>query len=129
MDEVVKRILDAQNADGGWGFLQGKSSNTESTSLCLIALEGLGEERLTANINRALDWLMQRQRMEGSWPLSDSSMDDSWTTAMAIIALSQFPKYRERTVGAAHWLLKQEGRTPSVLARLISAFAFHQNAV
>jgi Squalene-hopene cyclase C-terminal domain len=129
MDEVVKRIVDVQNRDGGWGFSYGRSSNTESTSLCLMALESLGEERPAANINRALDWLMQRQRPEGSWPLSDSSMDDSWTTAVAIIALSRFPKYRERTVRAAHWLLKQEGRRPGVLAQLISAFAFNKTVV
>ena len=129
MDEAVKPIIDAQNRDGGWGFLQGKSSNTESTSLCLLALKSLGGEQRAANIKRGLDWLIQRQRSEGSWSLNDSSTDASWTTALAIIALSRFPQYRERTAAAAHWLLKQEGRTPGVLAQLISAFAFHKNAV
>jgi hypothetical protein len=129
MDEVVKQILDAQNRDGGWGFLHRKSSNTESTSLCILALESLGEQRPAVNIRRALDWLMQRQRAEGSWSLSDSSTDASWTTALAIIALSRYPQYRERAAAAAHWLLKQEGRTPGLLARLISAFASHKNAV
>src|ERR671912_207261 len=119
MDEVVKRILGAQNRDGGWGFSQGKSSNTESTSLCLLALETLGLDRPAANIKRALDWLLQRQRAEGSWSLNDSSIDSSWTTALAIIALRRFPQYREQTAGAAHWLLKQEGRKPGVLAQLI----------
>jgi hypothetical protein len=129
MDEVVKRILDAQNRDGGWGFLQGKRSNTESTSLCLLALESLGEERPAANIKRALDWLMQRQRPEGGWSLNDEITDASWTTALAIIALSRFPEHRKQTTGAALWLLKQEGRTPGVLAQLVSAFAAHKNAV
>jgi hypothetical protein len=129
MDEVVNGILAAQNRDGGWGFLQGKSSNTESTSLCLLALESLGGEQRAANIKRGLDWLIQRQRSEGSWSLNDFSTDVSWTTALAIIALSRFPQYRERTAAAAHWLLKQEGRTPGVLAQLISAFATHKNSV
>jgi hypothetical protein len=129
MDEAVKPILDAQNRDGGWGFLQGRSSNTESTSLCLLALESLGGEQRAANIKRGLDWLMQRQRSEGSWSLNDSSTDASWTTALAIIALSRFPHYRERTAVAAQWLLKQEGRTPGILAQLISAFAFQKKTV
>jgi hypothetical protein len=129
MDEVVKRILDAQNRDGGWGFLQGKGSNTESTSLCLLALESLGVKRPAANIKRGLEWLTQRQRPEGSWPLNGSSIEPSWTTALGIITLSRFPQYRQQTAGAAHWLLKQEGRKPGVLAQLMSAFSSHKNAV
>jgi hypothetical protein len=129
MDDVVKRILSAQNHDGGWGFLPGKSSNTECTSLCLLALDSLGPEQPAATIKRGLDWLIQRQSAGGSWPLSDSSTDPSWMTALAIIALNQFPDYRLRTTSAAHWLLKQEGRTPGLLARLIGAFAPDRNSV
>jgi hypothetical protein len=129
MDEAVKQILAAQNSDGGWGFLSGKSSNTESTSLCVMALESLGGERRDKVLKRGLDWLMQRQGAEGSWSLSESSTGGSWTTALGIIALSRFPQYRERALAAAHWLLKQEGRTPSMLVRLVSAFTFHKNTV
>lgn len=129
MHEAIAKIIDSQNHDGGWGFLRGKSSNTECTALCLLALESLGAEQPAANTKRGLDWLIRRQRAEGSWPLNDSLTDASWTTALAIIALSRFPQYQERTVSAAHWLLRQEGRTPGILARLISIFAFHRNTV
>jgi hypothetical protein len=129
MDDVVNRILNAQNRDGGWGFLPGKSSNTECTSLCLLALDSLGADQPAANTKRGLDWLIQRQSAGGSWPLSDSSTDPSWMTALAIIALNQFPVYQLRTTSAAHWLLKQEGRTPGILARLIGAFASDKNSV
>jgi hypothetical protein len=129
MDEVVKQILNAQNRDGGWGFLHGKSSNTESTSLCILALESLGGQRPAVNIRRALDWLMQRQRAEGSWSLNDALTDASWTTALAIIAMNRFAQYREPTANAAHWLLKQEGRTPGILARLVSTFAPRRTSV
>jgi hypothetical protein len=129
MDDLVERILSGQNQDGGWGFLPGKSSNTECTSLCLLALDSLGEKQPVASTKRGLDWLVQRQRADGSWPLSDSTNEASWTTALAIIALNRFRKYQLKTRTASDWLLKQEGRTPGVLARLIGAFVSHSNTV
>jgi hypothetical protein len=129
MDDLVERILSGQNQDGGWGFLPGKSSNTECTSLCLLALDSLGAKQPVASTKRGLDWLVQRQRADGSWPLSDSTNEASWTTALAIIALNRFRKYQLKTRTASDWLLKQEGRTPGVLARLIGAFVSHSNTV
>jgi hypothetical protein len=129
MDDVVERILDAQNGDGGWGFLPGKSSNTECTSLCLLALDSLGAEQPMASAKRGLDWLLQRQGAEGSWPLSDSANSASWMTALAIIALNRFPGHQLQTRTASRWLLKQEGRTPGILARLVGAFVSHKNTV
>ena len=69
MDDLVEQILNGQNQDGGWGFLSGKSSNTECTSLCLLALDSLGTKQPVGSIKRGLDWLLQRQRADGSWPL------------------------------------------------------------
>ena len=129
MDDLVERILNGQNQDGGWGFLPGKSSNTECTSLCLLALDGLGAKQPVQSTKRGLDWLLQRQRADGSWPLSDSTNEASWTTALAIIALNRFREYQLKTRTAADWLLKQEGRTPGVLAWLIGAFVSHSNTV
>src|ERR671910_1100129 len=129
MDDLVERILNGQNHDGGWGFLPGKSSNTECTALCLLALHSLGAKQPVANTKRGLDWLLKRQRAEGSWPLSDSTDDGSWATALAIIALNRFPGHQLQTRMASDWLLKQEGRTPGVLARLVGTFVSPSNAV
>ena len=129
MDDLVERILNGQNTDGGWGFLPGKRSNTECTSLCLLALDSLGAKQPLASTKRGVDWLLQRQRAEGSWPLSDSTNDASWTTALAIIALNRFSGHQLQTKTASHWLLKQEGRTPGLLARLVGAFLSHRNTV
>ena len=129
MDDLVARIIKGQNHDGGWGFLPGKSSNTECTSLCLLALDGLGAKQPVANTKRGLDWLLQHQRREGSWPLSGSTNDGSWATALAIIALNRFPGHQLQMRMASDWLLKQEGRTPGILARLVGAFVSPSNAV
>ena len=124
-----EQILNGQNQDGGWGFLPGKSSNTECTSLCLLALDSLGAKQPMGSIKRGLDWLVQRQRADGSWPLSDSTNDASWTTALAIIALNRFPGHQLQTKTASDWLLKQEGRRPGLLARLVGALISHSNTV
>ena len=129
MDDVVGLILKGQNHDGGWGFFPGKSSNTECTALCLLALHSLGAKQPVANTKRGLDWLLKRQRAEGSWPLSDSTDGGSWATALAIIALNRFPGHQLQTTMASDWLLKQEGRTPGILARLVGAFVSPSNAV
>src|SRR5688572_28331508 len=129
MDDLVARIIKWQNHDGGWGFLTGKSSNTECTSLCLLALDSLGAKQPVANTKRGLDWLLQHQRGEGSWPLSGSTNDGSWATALAIIALNRFPGHQLQMRMASDWLLKQEGRTPGILARLVGAFVSPSNAV
>ena len=129
MDDLVARIIKGQNHDGGWGFLPGKSSNTECTSLCLLALDSLGAKQPVANTKRGLDWLLQHQRGEGSWPLSGSTNDGSWATALAIIALIRFPGYQLQMRMASDWLLKQEGRTPGILARLVGALLSPNNAV
>ena len=129
MDDLVERILSGQNQDGGWGFLPGKSSNTECTSLCLLALDSLGAKQPVASTKRGLDWLLQRQRADGSWPLSDSTNEASWTTALAIIALNRFRGYQLKTRTASDWMLTQECRTLGVLARLIGAFVSHSNTV
>ena len=129
MDDLVERILNGQNHDGGWGFLPGKRSNTECTSLCLLALDSLGRKQPVPGTKRGLDWLVQRQHPKGSWPLSDSTSDASWTTALAIIALNRFPGHQLQTKNASDWLLKQEGRTPGILASLVGAFLSHSNTV
>ncbi|HEX7227956.1 MAG TPA: hypothetical protein VF353_09280 [Candidatus Binatia bacterium] len=82
-----------------------------------------------SNTKQGLDWLLKRQRAEGSWPLNDSTDDGSWATALAIIALNRFPGHQLQTRMASDWLLKQEGRTPGILARLVGAFVSPGNAV
>lgn len=126
---AAKLLINAQRPDGGWGALPDKSSNTECTSLSVLALDTLKNDHSIGNIKGGLDWLIQRQHENGSWPLSDSSTDASWTTALAIIALSRFLRYQEQMVRAARWLLNQEGRTPGLLARVISALSSRRTTV
>lgn len=119
LDRIITTLLEYQNPDGGWGALRAKRSNTESTSLAVMALKALSENTTTGNRKRGMDWLVRHQNQDHSWPLNEAVKEGSWTTALAITALSDNPEYSERALAAARWLLEQEGSKPGILAEII----------
>ena len=118
IDGAIDLLLSAQNEDGGWGSVKGKRSNTESTSFALMALKSLDGKSFDRQITAGLIWLLRHQKDDGSWFLSDTSQQSSWTTPLAVLALLTFQDQRERTLRAAKWILMQEGRKPSWIASL-----------
>jgi hypothetical protein len=121
-DAAVQFLLDTQNPDGGWGAGKGKQSNTEATSIATLALSTVGDAALEEKIGRGLNWLTARQNSNGSWPLTASSKEPSWTTALAILALTHFAAHRQKALRGAEWLLRQEGKF-NFLASLLYRFA------
>jgi squalene cyclase len=119
IDQVTNALIALQNPDGGWGAIQGRRSNTETTSLAVGALKSLDEQSGNDRVIRGTIWLTERQNPNGSWRLNDVATGGSWTTALAIIALSAFPEHKKRVLEAARWLLVQEGSKPGILAILI----------
>jgi Squalene-hopene cyclase C-terminal domain len=109
-NEALRTLLDAQNPDGGWGAAKGRLSNTESTSLAIIALRALDDRAIAPNVQRGLNWLIERQNVDGSWPFNDVVKDGSWTTAFALLALANLPGAEPRVLLGAKWGLTQEGR-------------------
>jgi len=109
-----------QNPDGGWGAGPGKRSNTEVTCLALLALHAAEDPGLGASVSRALHSLTALQRPGGSWPLSGDLPEGSWTTALATLSLALFEPHLNRAVRGAEWLLRQEGRAPGWVARLLA---------
>jgi hypothetical protein len=119
LDHIITTLLENQNPDGGWGALRAKRSNTESTSLAVMALKALPENTAADNRKRGIDWLIRHQNQDHSWPLNEAVKEGSWTTALAITALSDNAEYNERVLAAARWLLEQEGSKPGILAEII----------
>jgi hypothetical protein len=116
--EAAKMLLDAQNADGGWGAVKGRRSNTESTSLAIMALRTLGEPSFASNVEQGLNWIVARQNADGSWPLNEMANGGSWTTALAILTLANIPGHEARALRGAQWALTQEGSRFSWLTSL-----------
>jgi hypothetical protein len=119
IESATDLLLDAQNLDGGWGSVKGKRSNTESTSFALMALKCLERDVFLRPMTAGLSWLLQHQKDDGSWSLSDASKQSSWTTPIAALALLSFQDQREHALRAAKWILTQEGRKPGWVASLL----------
>lgn len=102
-------LLAAQNADGGWGYQQGKESATEPTAWALFALAGFADSIESANqvssaIFRGRVWLRAAQLPNHSWPAYVDFPEGRWLTSLACIALLQSGESEDRVAAGARWL-------------------------
>jgi hypothetical protein len=119
LDRIITELVQNQNSDGGWGAVRSKRSNTEVTSLAVMALKTLPGEATLDNRKRGIEWLVRQQNQNHSWRLNEAVKEGSWTTALAIMALGDTAEHSERVLAAARWLLEQEGSKPGILAEII----------
>lgn len=69
-DPLVQRILQRQNADGGWSQAKEMPSDAWATGQALYALAHAGIGSGDARIQRAQAFLVKTQRDDGSWPMT-----------------------------------------------------------
>jgi prenyltransferase beta subunit len=85
---TVEAIVGSQGEDGGWGFMPGQASDTNTTGLCLQAL-ALTED--AESVDAGLAYLEVIQNEDGGWPYqnpSDFGTDsDTSSTALVVQAL------------------------------------------
>ncbi len=85
---AVEAVVAAQNEDGGWGFVAGEASDTNTTGLCLQAL---ALEDAPDAVEAALAYLAAIQNEDGGWPYQNPSdfgtASDASSTALVIQAL------------------------------------------
>ena len=64
---LQKTVIELQQDDGGWGWVQGQTSDPFSTGLALYGLlrTGLGADH--GAIDHGVQFLLDRQREDGSW--------------------------------------------------------------
>lgn len=65
--ELVHKIVDRQQPDGGWAAEDHLSSEAYSTGLTLFALLDTGESPTSPPIARGLTYLLKTQQQDGSW--------------------------------------------------------------
>jgi hypothetical protein len=70
IDAQVKKILDRQQPDGGWGQIPGAASDAFATGQALFALNLAGVKPERTEIQRAIAFLIASQKQDGSWPMT-----------------------------------------------------------
>jgi hypothetical protein len=87
-DGTLDALIAAQNDDGGWGFMAGQASDTNTTGICLQALALNDAADAT---HAGLAYLEAIQNEDGGWPYqnpSDYGTDsDANSTALVVQAL------------------------------------------
>ena len=114
---LARRLIELQNADGGWAMAEAGASATEPTSWALRALDPIvrdpGFEVPTADSReRAVNWLSLRQLPSGAWPGSERVPEPGASTGVAALALATCPEpaLRDRAVAGGAWLLEHPGK-------------------
>ena len=98
-------LLEAQNADGGWGHQRGKLSAVEPTAWAILALGGFSDsDRVGAAVQSAAAWLRSTQLADHSWPAFAGLQEGCWVTSLACLALYERGGASEATQGAVDWI-------------------------
>ncbi len=118
-DGTVEASVAAQNEDGGWGFMAGEASDTNTTGLCLQALAGTGAEDSDAAdaVDAGLAYLKAIQNEDGGWPYqnpSDFGTDsDTNSTALVVQALIANDEDLAEWDNPQEWLLSMQNESGS----------------
>src|SRR2546423_1767974 len=114
--ELQRKLLEAQNADGGWGYQKG-SSCTEPTTLALLALEA--QQCKGSVYDRACAWLRTKQRLDGGWSPNPSVNTSTWVTSLVLLALPEMDLAAGNYQLAVNWTVRQIRPEPTALERFI----------
>lgn len=117
-------LLNAQNADGGWGFQEGAGSRAEPTAWALAALsQCAGTPALDEAASRAIKFLNLAQLPDGSWPSFPAAREGSWVTALVCLALLLRGELSGNVRRGLDWLCKQLPGEARWLPRVMRRFA------
>jgi squalene-hopene/tetraprenyl-beta-curcumene cyclase len=118
---LVKRLLDARNAEGHW---EGRlSSSALSTATAIIALSLMDCRRFENLISAGADWLAAHRNPDGGWGDTVLSISNISTTALAWAAFAAAAPGLHSPIeaGAEAWLVRHAGSIePQDLAIAIS---------
>jgi prenyltransferase beta subunit len=111
---TVEALVAAQNDEGGWGFMAGEASDTNTTGLCLQALVLTDAAEA---VESGLAYLKTIQNEDGGWPYqnpSDFGTDsDTNSTALIVQALIASGQDLAERGNPQEWLLSMQNENGS----------------
>jgi hypothetical protein len=102
---LQRRLIEAQNADGGWAYQKG-GSWTEATAFALLALKAHNNNTNSA-YQRGCLWLQRNQRRDGGWSPYAGIDISTWVTSIAALALPETGSTADQYHRAVRWLIEQ----------------------
>jgi len=93
-------------SSGGWSFFGRSQASIETT--CLAALV-LSPERSRIS-DLAIRFISSRQNHDGGWPSFEGDPESSWTTALAMIALTMANDVSDARDRGLKWLMAEKGK-------------------
>ena len=116
-DLLQRRLIEAQNGDGGWAYQRGISW-TEATAFALLALKAHKRDTTSA-YQRGCLWLERNQRRDGGWPPNPSINVSTCVTSLAALALPEAASAVNQYRRAVQWLIRQTEPELSPVERLV----------
>jgi len=94
--ELTREVLARQNPDGGWSWTKDVPSDAFATGQSLYALARVGRKAEEPAMQKAIRYLLDKQRPDGSWHspsrkpgVKDNPIAPYWGSAWATIGLLQ----------------------------------------
>ena len=123
-------LLEAQNADGGWGYRCGGQSNVEPTSWVLLALLAPRLlDSVPAVCQAGVRWLKECQLRDGSWPSFAGQPRGCWATAPASLALYEHGDSLDNVARGLQWLAKTWPAEGSFWRRISAKLLGHDSLI
>jgi len=116
-------FLRAQNADGGWGFLPGSPSRSESTCWALLGLMHGSAGTGSQASHRGLAFLRASQLPDGSWPATPDEKIGCWVTSLATLTLLGFAPESPEVAAALQWICKDWPADSAPWRRFLARFS------
>src|ERR1700683_5386403 len=115
-------LLNAQNADGGWGFHPKSGSSAEPTCWALQGVRESSPASTKAGAPR-VQYLRAAQLRDGSWPSTPEERTGCWVTALCCWALQGTPDSAAALTAGLGWVCNDWPQDSTPWRRFLAKFS------
>ena len=116
-------LLQAQNADGGWGFHPKSESRAEATCWALQALGESSSKVTEAAAARGLQYLRTAQLGDGSWPATTDGTSGCWVTALCCWTMLAAHDFSNSVAAGLRWTCNDWPQDSTPWRRFLGKFS------